>query len=214
MLIKVTLAGGLSAWMGSHYSDVMKGAMTSEITNLTIVYSTDYSGADQRKHQSSASLAFVRGIHRWPVNSPQKWPVTRKMFQSNNVIMDRTALSYDLSVLMLLTFVAVHRANTPEYTKGPHHWSFETIQQSSVAFWFHHTDVIMGTMTFQITSFTSVYSTVYSGANQRNHQSPASLAFVRGIHWWPVNSPHKGPVTRKMFPFDDVIMVIAPVPLN
>ena len=38
------------------------------------------------------------------------------------------------------------------------------------------------------------------------HQSSASLAFVRGIHRWPVNSPHKLPVTRKMFPFDDVIM--------
>ena len=44
-----------------------------------IVYSTVYSDADQRKHQSSASLAFVRGIHRGPVNSPHKWPVTRKM---------------------------------------------------------------------------------------------------------------------------------------
>ena len=51
-----------------------------------------------------------------------------------------------------------------------------------------------------------VYSTVYSGADQRKHQSSASLAFVRGFHRWPVNSPHKGPVTRKMFPFDDVIM--------
>ena len=50
------------------------------------------------------------------------------------------------------------------------------------------------------------YSTVYSGADQRKHQSSASLAFVRGIHRWPVNSPHNGPVTRKMFPFDDVIM--------
>ena len=49
-------------------------------------------------------------------------------------------------------------------------------------------------------------STVCSGADQRKHQSSASLAFVRGIHRWPVNSPHKGPVTRKMFPFDDVIM--------
>ena len=48
--------------------------------------------------------------------------------------------------------------------------------------------------------------TVFSGADQRKHQSSASLAFVRGIHWWPVNSPHKWPVTRKMFPFDDVIM--------
>ena len=44
-------------------------------------------GADQRKHQSSASLAFVRGIHRWPMNSPHKWPVTRKMFPVEYVIM-------------------------------------------------------------------------------------------------------------------------------
>ena len=49
--------------------------MASQITSLTIIYSTVYSGADQRTHQSSASLAFVRGIHRWPVNSPRKRPV-------------------------------------------------------------------------------------------------------------------------------------------
>ena len=65
----------------------------------------------------------------------------------------------------------------------------------------------MGAMASQITSLTIVYSTVYSGADQRKHQSFASLAFVRGIRRWPVNSPHKGPVTRKMFPFDDVIMI-------
>ena len=40
----------------------------------------------------------------------------------------------------------------------------------------------------------------------RKHQSSASLASVRGIHRSSVNSPHKGPVTRKMFPSDDVIM--------
>ena len=43
-------------------------------------------------------------------------------------------------------------------------------------------------------------------AQIKKHQISASLAFVRGIHRWPVNSPHKGPVTRKMFIFDDVIM--------
>ena len=59
------------------------------------------------------------------------------------------------------------------------------------------------------TSLTIVYSTVYSGADQRKYQSSASLAFVRGIHWGPVNSPHKWPVTRKMFPFDDVIVIIS-----
>ena len=62
------------------------GAMTSQITSLTIVYSTVYSDADQRKHQSSASLTFVRGIHRWPVISPHKWLVMRKMFPFNDVI--------------------------------------------------------------------------------------------------------------------------------
>ena len=66
-----------------HYNDVIMGAIASQITSLTIVYSIVYSDADQRKHQSSASLAFVRGIHRGPVNSPHKWPVTRKMFPSS-----------------------------------------------------------------------------------------------------------------------------------
>ena len=71
----------------SHYGDVIMGAIASQITSLTIVYSTVYSDADQRKHQSSASLAFVRGIHRGPVNSPHKWPVTRKMFPFDDAIM-------------------------------------------------------------------------------------------------------------------------------
>ena len=63
------------------------GAIASQITSLTIVYSSVYSTADQRKHQSSASLAFVRVIHRGPVNYPHKWPVTRKMFPFDDVIM-------------------------------------------------------------------------------------------------------------------------------
>ena len=63
------------------------GAIATQITSLTIVYSAVYSGTDQSKHQSSASLAFVWGIYRGPVNSPHKWPVTRKMFPFDNVIM-------------------------------------------------------------------------------------------------------------------------------
>ena len=70
----------------------------------------------------------------------------------------------------------------------------------------------MRTIAFQITGVSVVYSTVCSDADQRIlHQSSASLAFVRGIYRWPVNSPHKGPVTRKMFPFDDAIMTALPV---
>ena len=70
-----------------HYNDVIMGAISSQITSITVVYLTVYSGADQRKHQSSASLAFVGGIHRGPVNSPHKWPVMRKMFPFDDVIM-------------------------------------------------------------------------------------------------------------------------------
>ena len=63
------------------------GAIVSQITSLTVVYSIVYSDADQRKHQSSALLAFVRGIHRGPMNSLHKWPLTRKMVPFDDVIM-------------------------------------------------------------------------------------------------------------------------------
>ena len=64
----------------SHYYDIIMSAMPSQITGISIVCSTLGSVGDQRKHQSSASLTLVRAIHRWPVNSPHKRPVTRKMF--------------------------------------------------------------------------------------------------------------------------------------
>ena len=73
------------------------------------------------------------------------------------------------------------------------------------AIW-HYNDVIMSVIASRITSLTIVYSTVYSRRRSKKHHSTASLAFVRGIHRGTVNSPHKGPVTRKMLSFDDVIM--------
>ena len=76
----------------------------------------------------------------------------------------------------------------------------------------HDNDVMMSAifkMASQITSLAIVYATVYSGADE--HQSSAPLAFVWGVQRWPVNSPHKGPVTQKVFPFYDVIMVANPM---
>ena len=70
----------------------------------------------------------------------------------------------------------------------------------------HYNDVIMSAVASQITGASIIWSIVGPGADQNNLQSSASLAFVRGIHRWPVNSPHNRPVTRKMFPFDDVTM--------
>ena len=74
----------------------------------------------------------------------------------------------------------------------------------------HYSDVIMSTMPMasQITGVSIVWSTVGSSGDQRKHQTSASLAFVRGIHWRLVSSPHKVLVTQKMFQFDDVIMEI------
>ena len=125
-----------------HYIDVIMTTMASQITSLTVVYSTVYSDAGQRKHQSSASLAFVWGIHRGPVNSPDKWPVTRKMFPFDDVIMLRRNLKR--------------------------------------SFW----------------------------CRSKKTSKLRVTGLCVGNSPGPVNSPHKGPVTRKMFPFDDAIMDI------
>ena len=68
--VRIVPCNALVKSLITHNNDVIMGAIASQITSLTIVYSTVYSDVDQRKHQSSASLAFVRGIHRRPVNSP------------------------------------------------------------------------------------------------------------------------------------------------
>ena len=79
-------------------------------------------------------------------------------------------------------------------------------RRSSVRFPSHYSDVIIGAMASQTSSLMIVYSTGYLGADVRKISKIRVNGLVRGIHWWPVNSQHKGPVTRKMFPFDDVIM--------
>ena len=336
-----------------HYCDVIMGKIASQITSLTIVYSAVYSGTDQRKHQSSASLAFVRGIHRGPVNSPHKWPVTRKMFPFDDVIMvsikwsdqwdikpvrqlinqvkkaswryfiefnsltrwgrvthicvsnltitvsdnglspgrRKAIIGINAGILLIWPlrtnfseiFIEIHIFSAqwrhflsrPQYVKRTScEWfsglnrlrkhsaneyfiesnrvnryqlsasinlkgrentkqMLERIKQAQITPYqclnkinrirrqcvtapmdqtgqdiMHYGDVIMSAIASQITSLT-IYSIVYSDADQRKHQSSASLAFVRGIHQGTVNSPHKLPVTRKMFPFDDVIMASA-----
>ena len=97
-----------------HYDYVTMSSMASQITSLTIVYSTVYSGADQRKHQSSAPLAFVRGIHRGPVNSPHKWPVTRKVFPFDDVIM--------YCLILLCVYLAYQSKNMRTFPVALHGW--------------------------------------------------------------------------------------------
>ena len=166
------------------------------------VYSTIHSGADQRKHQSSASLAFVRGIHRSPVNSPHKGPMTRKIFPLDDVIMvlvdplDAFAHIRQVCVTDIGTIIRLPQCQWSD-SEG-YEWT-ETVTNHCKTNHIHYDEVIMGTMASQITSLPIVYSTVYSGTDERKYQSSASLAFVWGIYRGPVNSPHKWPVTRKMF---------------
>ena len=93
MGVSMVIATVTSIWQRNevipllHYNDVIMGAIASQITSRTIVFSGVYLYTNQRKHQSSASLAFVWGIQRGSVNSPHKWPVTRKMFLFDDVIM-------------------------------------------------------------------------------------------------------------------------------
>ena len=83
------------------------GAMASEITGVSIVCSTVCSGGHQRKHQSSASLAFLRWIHRWPVDSPHKGSVRREMFPFEYVIMETAVTWCRHYELLLMSFVVV-----------------------------------------------------------------------------------------------------------
>ena len=96
-IVDTMLIDALSACFArdTHYSHVTMSAMASQITSVTTAYFTVCSDADQRKHQSSASLAFVTGIHRWPVNSPHKGPVRRKRFPFHGVIMSSHSIGQD-----------------------------------------------------------------------------------------------------------------------
>ena len=123
---------------------------------------------------------FGKGIHRWSMNSPHQGQITRKTISCHDVIRLRAPWGDGSGACRFICRVFYNKQNN---------------------------DVIMSTLSSQITSLKIAYSTVHSGADQRKHQRSASLTFVRGIHRWPVNSRHKEPVTQKVFPFDDVIMV-------
>ena len=113
--------------------------------------------------------------------------------------------------MLLLTVIPVwHILWSTLKTDCCHHakfvLSFGTAYLCNDNMWCHYSDVIMSSMTFRFTGVSIVYSTVCSDADQRKHHSSTLLALVTGIHQWRVNSLHKEPVTREIFPFDDIIM--------
>ena len=166
------------------------GAIASQITSITIVYSTVYSGADQRKHQSSASLAFVRGIHRWPVNSPHKLPVTQKMFPFDDVI---RPVPDTYSWKCVVYHTSLDKSMIAKYGNGNDCTEFTLLFLSTGTphFLKNHFDV------------TCLIPYILLGLNDMySHDDvikwryfPCYWTFVRRIHPSPVDSPHKPPAT-------------------
>ena len=147
-----------------HYNYVMMNDTASQITGLTIVCSTVYSSADQRKHQSSASLAFGRGIHWWPVNSPHKRPV---VYEADVVHPQLWGYVYSLLFQwflgLLIVCLKTIRWPTVEHPDLPPAWAL--VIHDDVIKWKH----------FRV-----------------------NWPFVRGIHWSPVDSHHKGQKRRAL----------------
>ena len=150
---------------------------------------------------------FVSGICRSTVDSPDEglvmWIFGIFLIARPNKLLGKQSSCWfdtpwnlcDVTVMMVIDILARLARRNPR--------CLITTFLSNVI---HYSDVMMSTIATQITGVSNVCLTVSSSADQRKHQSSASLAFVGGIHKWPLDSPHKGPVTRKMFPFDDVIM--------
>ena len=174
-------------------------SIASQITSLMIVYSTFHSGADQSKHQSSASLAFVWEIHRWPVNFPHKWPVTRKIFPFDDVIMkwkiscctfhiyhelaqsSCLKCSYICKIFNIMPYVD----NVQSYVT----WSKGDIKYARMMLNLEGDWNAYICEPVALTIFGAWFS--HDDAIKWKH-FPRYWPFVRGIHRSPVNSPHKG----------------------
>ena len=116
-------------------------AIESQISSLTVVYSTVYSSADQRKHQSSAPLAFVWGIHQWPVNSPHKGAVTQKKFHLMTSSWSHSTAGLCPSPTVVIfackpIWTAIHYAsNTRADSRlAPSHWE-TSLPSNAVSHW-------------------------------------------------------------------------------
>ena len=157
------------------------GMMASQITNLTIVYSTVNSSTDQRKHQSSTSLAFMRGIHRWPVNSPHKWPVSRKMFPSDVILLhcypdDAVCIPWKLPaappppVTITGCFLLHYCVLARLMTHSGHYREHNDSLGATPAIWGHRTELCINGM------MTSLYGNTFHNAGLLKWESTS--------HWW------------------------------
>ena len=184
-------------------------ALVSHIIGVSIVCLTVGSGADQRKHESSASLAFVEGIHRWPVNSRHKRPVTRKMFPfDDDIILFSQHLQYPNAskhqVLRSHSVVSTdqglchwHAWNTSVFYLGLNHCS--AIER--IAFILHTVGRRYARDNGSVVRINEWKSPKIKPNFQATYDNDIKALhywlFAREIHRWPVNSPRQGQVMQK-----------------
>ena len=216
-----------------HYCDVI-------ITSLTIVFSTVYSGADHKKHQSSASLAFVRGIHRWPVNSPHKWPVTWKMFPFDDVIVVNHPC--DMATVTVSSGWVITHPCELQIIFMSHGWvtSLYDISAHSgyvIRMYYHlvrtrvwcNVDItshvweniymwwtVNTTLVYQMTSrdhqITSDVTVCSTACSARQQRNyQCSWYFMRVILQSPIDSPYQGPALQKTFTYRGAILIFASI---
>ena len=186
--------------------------MASQITDVLNVCSIVYSGTDQRKHQSSASLALVRGIHRWPVNSPHKEPVTWKMFPFDDVIIAYPKGRGVRCIMCIESIISV-AVKSLLYDMKCHvklgHLTpeFVTVLNTSDIPFQHKADFTWASWCFKSLSPQVFVQQVVKVDINENIKILHYLTFLRGIHW-RLDTPHKWPVMQKQFPCHDIIMNI------
>ena len=158
-----------------------------------------------QQHTALQSLLWYQMCQSWPSNVTRK-TIREFMIDKSKSVNESSTINQINTKNILYTYCL--RWNTqldnPSDELVPPQIKMVLVLHNTIP-WIIPMGILMVT---QITSLTSAYSTAYSCANQRKHQSSASVAFVRGIHRWQVNSSYKWPVTRKMFPFDDVIVAL------
>ena len=160
-----------------------------------------------------------RGIHRWTLDSPEEGTSV----WSFNIFMAvcekkgfcclcrlNASMWHDCKMKSVFSLNGADlnlQSNNLAWIQKQHAYTHSFITDINRYKLYHYIDVIMSSMASQFTCVSIVYLTVCSGADQRKqNQNSASLAFVLGIRRWLLNLLHKGPLTQKMFPFDDVIM--------
>ena len=127
------------------------------------------------------------------------WPIAERL--PTWVVRWHVLIDWTLAGLTFTVLLAICKGNSSITGEFP----AQSPDSSTSPWQIHYSDIIMSTMASQIPGFPVLLNRLL-GCRSKETSKLRYTGFVNGIPRWPVHSSHKGPVTRKMFPFDDFIM--------